>query len=465
MYSDIPQTEKGNPIPGQFLYGEDDLPGVDSREYCIPFDELGVEELGDLTVKCGDSLVIAAHAVIERTECEVTVEAGSGFFVSDTDTMVVAGNVAVPINAVLAHKPGDPGSPYGNVWDTWLLPYYVFDDTAKWIWESYYVVNPITGDIVRFEKQFEVPGIPAGGTLYVAADNGFAVELNGVPLGFYNLFQYPNLGDLKQPYVNTTDWKYVQSYDLVANLIKGTNTFTIIGVNEYMNDDDVDQGGGTQLVGTKFVNPGGVIFEFAVAWDEFEECTTYDETAWGGLEEFPGKNWATYFTYTLTVAVGDNYGGGIVAYILQPGESNGVYSYNPNVQHGLIAATADQSEGIIWALPAYQGTSVPGTLLTIGSGSANTDKIITQNGTGSTYAAGLARAYSGGDYIDWYLPSKYELNKLYLKKGAIGGFADNYYWSSSENGANFAWPQYFYNGQDASAGKGYPARVRAVRAF
>ena len=160
-------------------------------------------------------------------------------------------------------------------------------------------------------------------------------------------------------------------------------------------------------------------------------------------------------------AVGDSYGGGIVAYILQDGDPG----YDSSVQHGLIAATADQSAGIIWALPAYQFTSVPGTLLTIGSGSANTDKIITQNGTGSTYAAGLARAYSGGGYIDWYLPSKDELNKLYLNRVAVSGFADGSYWSSSEPNAFFAWFQYFYSGSQNGDYKFSPFRVRAVRAF
>ena len=161
------------------------------------------------------------------------------------------------------------------------------------------------------------------------------------------------------------------------------------------------------------------------------------------------------------VAVGDSYGGGIVAYILQDGDPG----YDSSVQHGLIAATADQSAGIIWALPAYQGTSVPGTLLTIGSGSANTDKIITQNGTGSTYAAGLARAYSGGGFSDWYLPSKDELNALYINQVAIGGFVAKSYWSSSENAASTAWNQNFYIGNQGYNAKFNTFRVRAIRAF
>ncbi|MBU4510125.1 Ig-like domain-containing protein [bacterium] len=44
------------------------------------------------------------------------------------------------------------------------------------------------------------------------------------------------------------------------------------------------------------------------------------------------------------VAVGDSYGGGIVAYILVNGDTG----YDPSVQHGLIAATADQSTRIQW---------------------------------------------------------------------------------------------------------------------
>ena len=163
-------------------------------------------------------------------------------------------------------------------------------------------------------------------------------------------------------------------------------------------------------------------------------------------------------------AIGDAYGGGKVAYILVSGDPG----YDPAVQHGLIAATADQSSGISWALVANQGTTVPppgasGTA--IGTGLANTNAIVGQNGVGITYAAGLARAYNGGSYTDWYLPSKDELNKLYLNRGAIGGFAADYYWSSSEYNASFAQLQNFNNGSQLDTNKSSTIYVRAVRSF
>jgi len=180
--------------------------------------------------------------------------------------------------------------------------------------------------------------------------------------------------------------------------------------------------------------------------------------------------WSKSLTFKIAIAIGDPYQGGIVAYILKPGDP----SYVAGQTHGLIAATADQMSyppGIQWPTEPYWNISVPGTNTNLGSGSANTDAIIAQNGAGLTYAAGLARAYTGGGYTDWFLPSKDELNQLYLNRVAIGGFETTrdplypWYWSSSEGSSGNAWYQYFVSGDQFSASKYTTLRVRAVRAF
>ena len=80
----------------------------------------------------------------------------------------------------------------------------------------------------------------------------------------------------------------------------------------------------------------------------------------------------------------------------------------------------------------------------------------------------------GVTYGDWYLPSKYELNLLYIERATVGGFMDNYYWSSTEYNDEEAWRQYFYNSNQNTVHKSNTGevigglqlmRVRAVRAF
>ena len=64
----------------------------------------------------------------------------------------------------------------------------------------------------------------------------------------------------------------------------------------------------------------------------------------------------------------------------------------------------------------------------------------------------------------WRLPTKDELNMLYKNKEEIGGFANNYYWSSTESDFNSAWGQGFFNGSQNYSYKLITGFVRAVRA-
>jgi hypothetical protein len=85
-------------------------------------------------------------------------------------------------------------------------------------------------------------------------------------------------------------------------------------------------------------------------------------------------------------------------------------------------------------------------------------------------AANLVDAYtrtvSGVVYGDWFLPSKGELNQMYVNRVAIGGFATYSYWSSSESNYEGAWLQYFGDGSQEANYKVQSAfYVRPVRAF
>jgi hypothetical protein len=137
---------------------------------------------------------------------------------------------------------------------------------------------------------------------------------------------------------------------------------------------------------------------------------------------------------------------------------------------GLVCAVSDQSAGIQW----YNGsnTTTGAVAIAIGSGQANTTAIITSQGTGS-YAASLCDGLSLNGYTDWFLPSKDELNEMYLNKTTIditaiansgSGFAAGY-WSSTEYSTANAYYFYFNFGIDSYGSKVGPESVRAVRAF
>lgn len=105
----------------------------------------------------------------------------------------------------------------------------------------------------------------------------------------------------------------------------------------------------------------------------------------------------------------------------------------------------------------------------LGAGLEATRRTISRGSrTWSTYAAGVATAYSTPSAADWFLPSYDELDLMYdnLKASGLGGFADARYASSSETGiATVALSVDFTNGSFAMPLKTDSFHVRAIRRF
>jgi hypothetical protein len=106
----------------------------------------------------------------------------------------------------------------------------------------------------------------------------------------------------------------------------------------------------------------------------------------------------------------------------------------------------------------------------IGSGRGNTRSM---DYNGSPIARQVTELNING-FTGWFLPSSDELDLMYrnLKEKGLGGFSDNWYWSSSQSWVNYneydhqqAMAQHFGHGGQYNCSKDDNYLVRAVRAF
>ena len=177
-----------------------------------------------------------------------------------------------------------------------------------------------------------------------------------------------------------------------------------------------------------------------------------------------GKTW----TYSVvTYAIGDTGPAGGKIFITPSTAGNSTGSYFEASPFLNNAFGTDLQ--IPWAtnVNSNQSTLVSGADATaIGTGAQNTVDIVAQSGNvAATCAAAYASDYTYNGFSDWFLPSKDELTELYTNRASIGGYTNNYYWSSSESNASNAWTVYFPSGSPYADFKSNNIYTRPVRSF
>lgn len=179
---------------------------------------------------------------------------------------------------------------------------------------------------------------------------------------------------------------------------------------------------------------------------------------YGQIQVYNGVIWTNLMGGVVAgvPVIGDNDGGGKVAYILQPGDPG----FIAGEVHGLIAAAADQG----MAGWGCMGMFIGGTSSALGTGQTNTNTILA-GCMNLPIAASICNDLVLNNYSDWYLPSKDELEELYLNSTAIGGFVSNFYWSSTEDSSVTAWGVHFNGGAGNNFGKSNQYLIRPVRSF
>jgi len=184
---------------------------------------------------------------------------------------------------------------------------------------------------------------------------------------------------------------------------------------------------------------------------------------------FNGDGWVRMLT---SYYIGQSYGGGKIFWLDEEG------------QHGLIAAENNAGDYPWGCMVDYIWDLESG----IGMGEKNTNTVELHyqelehyNGGHCWYdffnnfdslAARICYHSTLNGFFDWFLPSKDELNQLYLNKSKFGIFNSIPYWSSTIcedsdpcSGGDAAWTQNFLTGIQLNMNRHFENSVRCIRRF
>jgi hypothetical protein len=251
--------------------------------------------------------------------------------------------------------------------------------------------------------------------------------------------------------------------------LASTITSTITSSTAILGGVLTSNGGATTTIGVMYstasnfgtfsttsINLNAVAGTYTTTISGLSAVTTYYAKAYA--TNTAGTTYGPSISFTTPVApiaINDIYGGGIVYYILQPGDNG----YDANVQHGLIAQQTNEphNSGITtWNQIALNSNTITdaqndGTLV----GRANTAAIIANQGAG-TYLFKYVSTFTINGYSDWYVPSIRELNLfrnyVYNTTYCISTGPFPYYWISKANSSyKWAWGSYVSSTQSGSS--------------
>lgn len=319
----IPQ-KNGNPIPGKFEFKEEH-DCITEFEYTLNYKERGWE--------CDESLLIAAHAVVKSTVCEQTgVVYGMARNTGDVWGIdVVNGTAWVEFESVAPIPSGI--SPNGLAYDgvsrrMYYCNYRTSAPRDLYFWDYSTGSEVLAGNLgvenaaadFYKGKYYYIASLPASDDLY-------EVTLNKDGTMFSNL----KIVDLS---ADAHKWTFSGDIAIKDGILYGWGRCATHGKYEFFTynlttgdftlNETAYQAFSMQLAfGTNGVLYGheskapGNFYEIDITNGNLSAplgidpgtlytdcssgmiCEPEEETAWGGEEDFDGKNWAVYFEYTI----------------------------------------------------------------------------------------------------------------------------------------------------------------------